>query len=459
LLAYTKAFSKNIGHHFTSDTIRISAITGSAAIAIEGDTTCRHFGLAKAKVDISDIEKCADTRMNIVDEISFATKELLVKLSEKTQAQSECHDNVYGSIPMVFLGDFCQLEGIGGVPIFAGAPSIYWELCLNQLVELDGTHRYSSDPELGVAMAQARNGDSTMIRSMLKSRVIHSNNLTLPQNLEARYAVYTNKKRSEVNANVVRQYLQQFHPTEDNVAIPKGAIIIRGQARWSTTKKQLGKVAHHMLWQHCSDGHVTDRAYKADPFLVLFYGCEMMVNDNIDVKGGIANGTCCVFEKAVLNHNAQIQKMKVHRRWVNTVDIAELDHIVLRFAEMHKPAFVGTFKLFPREKKLNAEFPNTTIGSSGRVNVKIDMLHLPVVLNYATTVHKLQGKSMDNLVIVEWNNKRNWAYVVLSRVRSLAGIFLCKALPEDYSFEPDPQYVSMMERLRNRILAKPLSAQ
>jgi hypothetical protein len=66
---------------------------------------------------------------------------------------------------------------------------------------------------------------------------------------------------------------------------------------------------------------------------------------------------------------------------------------------------------------------------------------------------------MDNLVIVEWNKKRNWAYVVLSRVRSLAGIFLCKALPEDYSFEPDPQYVSMMERLRNRILAKPLSAQ
>jgi hypothetical protein len=125
LLAYTKAFSKNIGHHFTSDTIRISAITGSAAIAIEGDTTCRQFGLAKSKVDLNDIAKCADTRMNIVDEISFATKELLVKLSDNTQALSEYHDSMYGKIPMVFLGDFCQLEGIGGSPIFSGAPSMY----------------------------------------------------------------------------------------------------------------------------------------------------------------------------------------------------------------------------------------------------------------------------------------------------------------------------------------------
>jgi hypothetical protein len=262
--------------------------------------------LAKAKVDLNDVAKCADTRMNIVDEISFATKELLVKLSDNTQALSEYHKSMYGKIPMVFWGDFCQLEGIGGSPIFSGAPSMYWEHCLNQLVELDGTHRYNNDPDLGIAMAQARNGDPTMIRAMLTSRVIHSNNLTLPQDLEARYAVYTNKKRSEMNANVVRQYLQQYHHEDDNVAIPKGALIIRGQARWSATKKQLGKVAHHTLWQHCSDGHVTDRAYKADPFLVVFYGCKLMVNDNINVKGGIANGTCCAFEKAVLKPDAQI---------------------------------------------------------------------------------------------------------------------------------------------------------
>ena len=43
--------------------------------------------------------------------------------------------------------------------------------------------------------------------------------------------------------------------------------------------------------------------------------------------------------------------------------------------------------------------------------------------NVATTGHKLQGMSKDNLVVTDWNYDKNWVYVVLSRVRTLAGLF------------------------------------
>ena len=146
--------------------------------------------------------------------------------------------------------------------------------------------------------------------------------------------------------------------------------------------------------------------------------------------------------------------MKVHGWWVNTVAIDDIDHIVLRFDKMHSPSFEGIFKLYPRSKTTKVQYPCSTYPSNKkREELAIDLVHFAAVINYATTVHKLQGKSVDNLVVVDWCRMRNWAYVVLSRVRTLSGIFLSSALPDDISFQPDEEYLNMMTRLRQSILA------
>ena len=47
----------------------------------------------------------------------------------------------------------------------------------------------------------------------------------------------------------------------------------------------------------------------------------------------------------------------------------------------------------------------------------------------AITGHKLQGLSMDKIVVYDFDyGKLNWNYVVLSRVRTLSGLFLMKPL-------------------------------
>ena len=50
----------------------------------------------------------------------------------------------------------------------------------------------------------------------------------------------------------------------------------------------------------------------------------------------------------------------------------------------------------------------------------------------------------------------NWAsYVVLSRVKTLSGLFLMSPIPEDIDFGPAEDYLDMMQTLRQRILATP----
>ena len=93
------------------------------------------------------------------------------------------------------------------------------------------------------------------------------------------------------------------------------------------------------------------------------------------------------------------------------------------------------------------------LGQNKRVSVNMLLTHFPIIGNFATTGHKLQGKTMDNLVVAEWGDLQNWAYVVLSRVRTLSGLFLWEPLPEHFSFVPEPDYLAMMNRLRNSIMA------
>ena len=61
--------------------------------------------------------------------------------------------------------------------------------------------------------------------------------------------------------------------------------------------------------------------------------------------------------------------------------------------------------------------------------VKVTVRQLPVVLNDATTGHKLQGMSKDQIIVQAWNYSiSGWIYTVLSRVRTLMGLSSCERL-------------------------------
>ena len=458
IIAYAKCFSQNIGHEFTGRTILITAMTGSAATDIGGHTTASIFKYLQ-KTDSAtheEIESFADTRLNIIDEISFASYRVLQKISANLQNLTNCHEFQYGSIDIMFLGDFCQLDAIGGDQIYLrkNQEGIVWRQALNCLVELKGTHRFK-DPFMQRVMSDIRRGGlSDADRATFNERCLGVSGLEMPDPITTRFATFFNKARCNINAAIFKKYLQQYHGecTEGNIC--KSAIVIKANAFWGKSRKELSFEQRKVLFEECSEADTSTHGSRhCDPLLCLFYESNVMVNENSDVSNGIANGTTCLFKKAHLKPGTTLQPIKMYGFWVYAVNIDQVQCLELQWQD--SPKFVGRFRVESKKETFLVSYPIKEQENATRVKASIVLEQFPVVVNFATTGHKLQGKSLLSLVIAEWSKTKNWAYVVLSRVRSLVGLFFTKPIPSDVVFSPDPEYLEMMTNLRATINTTP----
>ena len=86
-----------------------------------------------------------------------------------------------------------------------------------------------------------------------------------------------------------------------------------------------------------------------------------------------------------------------------------------------------------------------------KMEFRCQMTQLPVNLNDATTGHKLQDMSKDAVIITSWPKGglfKNWEYTVLSRVRTLDGLFLFKDIDMEKSFEPSDELKAYFQNAR-----------
>ena len=81
-------------------------------------------------------------------------------------------------------------------------------------------------------------------------------------------------------------------------------------------------------------------------------------------------------------------------------------------------------------------------------------LPLPVNISTALTGHKLQGRSKDTLIITSWPNFSNiyiftnWEYAVLSRMRTLSGLYQFEPIDETKSFTPSEEFIEFIKRTK-----------
>ena len=169
---------------------------------------------------------------------------------------------------------------------------------------------------------------------------------------------------------------------------------------------------------------------------------------NEDLDKGRGNGTLCKCLEVKLRKDGR------ERRWKNwdgkkvwTVSVDDVDWVEFE----HYPTIgskARTFKLKPQEFSATIKFPltesiNTTVGNA-------QVKQVPVNSNTATTGHKLQGMSKDILIVNDWNYRCvNWIYVVLSRVRTLAGLYLMKPLDLERSFNVPQNLIRFEQRLKD----------
>ena len=80
--------------------------------------------------------------------------------------------------------------------------------------------------------------------------------------------------------------------------------------------------------------------------------------------------------------------------------------------------------------------------------MKCRVFQFPVNSSDAITGHKLQGLTKDNLIVYSWNKSTGWIYVVLSRVRTLSGLYLVRRLKLSDIKPPSKHYLEFMQRMR-----------
>ena len=158
------------------------------------------------------------------------------------------------------------------------------------------------------------------------------------------------------------------------------------------------------------------------------------------------NGTLCRGLKLVLKEGrtTKIKNWDGHK--VHTVSIDDCDHMLCEHWPRDKDKPPRYFCLHEIKESVIAQYPfmgkQTTLGN-------INITQFGVNSNIATTGHKLQGMSKDNIIVTSWNYRfKNWIYLVLSRVRTRSGLFLLQKLAEDQDYSVDPKLIAEEERLK-----------
>ena len=154
-----------------------------------------------------------------------------------------------------------------------------------------------------------------------------------------------------------------------------------------------------------------------DPLLKLYKGCQLMLVFNNNVRHGEANRTTVTLISICLKPNIVPIQLIIGKLPVKDIYASQVVSIVLK---RNNPKIIpNTFQLEPIEFCITTRILKPKLLQMKEDEckmVKMKATQLPVISNQATTGHKLQGASINQLFVNNWNYTTNWPYVVLSRL-------------------------------------------
>ena len=214
-----------------------------------------------------------------------------------------------------------------------------------------------------------------------------------------------------------------------------------------------------------------------DPALCLYYGARficVMDNKALSERVPRGNGTMCRFLSIKLKPDATSVRTKLfHGRKIRTVNARDVEYIECEVIDnsSHIKALTHQLQLLCKNKKRNKQqirtirqqikierrnktFHLETVTSTTTVKCSINkytppltfktiMTQFPINLADAVTGHKLQGRTIEKMIVTAWGLAfmKNWEYTVLSWVKSRKGLYLFEKLDihKSYAAKPDFQ--------------------
>ena len=455
VLKYAKDYTTRLSVSFDMRNIVVTAMSGVAAVSIGGETL--HSAAAFNRKISDDDNSWDNVRLLVVDEVSFMSSKDVDLLDDKLRKLTRSHDALYGGLNVLFCGDFMQLEPVRGNPLYSRRhEDRFWSNSINCYLELKGLHRFKRDKPWGRILSRIRKNIHTAadIDAINERTIQHETRepLQIPQN--ASYCVYSNNDRCAINTGIFYKLLKA-RDSFSTLAADNMIVIKASDIKIKKDGKQqmpMSDIDQRYTFENCGDNRVTSRSGGAkgkghfvDPLLKLYFGIPLMLLTNEDVPNGHANGTRVFLRQVALRDGATLTVDTfdgTHCRCVNADDVIHL----LCESESEK-----VFKITPKRMTCSMQVPipeEHAPKANSFLKFSVRLTQLPLVANSATTGHKLQGQTKENLVICVWSNRKNWNYVALSRVTTRDGLYLVTKLPHDADFSVDPDLLTMINSLR-----------
>lgn len=364
------------------DTIGVTAMTGAAAVLINGQTLHSYLGIGLGKDSVDSLVRkimsrpktrkvWEETKILVIDEVSMLSAELLTKLNTVAK-EIRTNDKPFGGIQLVFAGDFLQLPCIKGVFCFECDD---WNECAFTTFHLTRILR-QHDLRFQECLNNARFGKMT--QEDLNYCVSQTNLEEMKKmQIKPTKILCHNADVNEIN----KEKLDKLPKTE----------VKEYDADIEYNPHFYSPFKHKFLFQDIT------KICNAQPNLALAIGAQVMLLTNIDTKNGLVNGS---------------------------------RGVITKFTDDELPVV-----LFRNGRELTIDYHKYEIKDG---NFLIAIIHqIPLKLAYAITVHKSQGMTLDCAVInLKGVFEYGQAYVALSRVKDITSLFLMNAVVSSFKAHP-----------------------
>ena len=384
IIELLKANNKNVG---------LTATTGTAAFIIGGQTIHSYMGMGIGEESTADIfikikkkagiyRTLVELDVLIIDEVSMLDAALLEKISSilcyvKSHSLKDTGllNKPFGGIQVIFIGDFCQLAPVKGFYCFLSKLWIEADIKVIMLDEL------------------VRQNDDLLFQQILQI---------------IRKGKCTDNILKVLNALKNTQFEDEIIPTKlypKNVNVDKINEMEIEKLKKAGNKTIIYKaIAGSSSSSSGSGGAFTGTINKYDVELVE--NSQVIITRNIDITGGLVNGT-----RGIVKH--------LHKDFVIIKDTQGNNHSIVYYKDILGSGSGGAKK-------------------SAKAADKSHILHMPLKVSYALSIHKSQGMTIDAMEIDLGDNifTCGQGYTALSRAKSLRSIRVIDVSNQSFKINP-----------------------
>ena len=414
--------------------VLLTAPTGVAAFNVNGMTLHSAFLLGKSRY--GGFQPLGSEKVNtlrsklsklvllIIDEVSMVGADMLLEIHRRLQQiKGVPNDVMFGGVSVLAVGDLYQLPPVAQSMLFSTVRDSYAQLYKSgsiwqdefEMLELDEIMRQRGDSAFAELLCRVRTASCTNDDiAVLKSRVVSPDSPDYPS--EALHVYKLNADVDEHNDSM----LKRIPSTVRRYAV-KASDAVTSQTKHINLTSLSGK---------------RTETGGLHSILNIAVGARVMLTTNVDVSDGLVNGARGEVVHIVTNDNNDVTTVLVK---FDCEKVGQTAHQASRFRTMC-PKAVPVSRV------------EVSFLAGGKRGAEITRLQFPLTLSWATTIHKVQGLTLDTIVVNMKGTRFNAGqiYVALSRVKSMSGLhivnFNAKAIRKSDLVDDE------MIRLRGKLL-------